>query len=183
MHKLQKTVLVSLIAVFTMVLILVSLVQWFNWDRYKAPLASWVSSYTGYQVDIRGSIDMNLFPTPHLKLSGISVNSPTASNITLSADIERINAVLDINSILVGRFVFNELSIERPSIYLHSSQDYYQTWDAIASYLSANLSDSPLVLIRELNIGDAQLVVSKNNLENTRTFAFTTAQFLSLIHI
>ncbi|MBO69194.1 MAG: hypothetical protein CL398_12930 [Acidiferrobacteraceae bacterium] len=135
-----------------------------------------MSSYTGYQIDISGSIDVNLFPTPHFKVSEIAVGIPTASDITLSANIKKINGSLDINSVLLGRVVFNDLSIEQPSIYLDSDRDYRQSWNALVSQSIGSLSSSSLVLARQLNIQDAQVIISNKHSEDSRTFVVTSAQ-------
>ena len=59
MRNLRNIVLVSGAAVLVTVAILIAVIQWFDWDRYRGDAARWIGSITARPVSIDGAIDVD----------------------------------------------------------------------------------------------------------------------------
>ena len=75
MRNLRNIVLASGGVILVTVAIIIAVIQWLNWDRYRSDAAHWIESVTARPVSIDGLMDVKLFPSPHLYLAGVSIGN------------------------------------------------------------------------------------------------------------
>ena len=116
MLNFRNIVLVSGVAVLVTVAILIAVIQWFNWDRYRGDAARWIGSVTARPVSIDGPIDVKLFPSPRLYLAGISIGNPEGDFTGQFVHVESVYARLNLTALFAGKLVLDELRLDRPGV-------------------------------------------------------------------
>ena len=111
MLNFRNIVLVSGVAVVVTVAILIAVIQWFNWDRYRGDAARWIGSVTARPVSIDGPIDVKLFPSPRLYLAGISIGNPEGDFTGQFFHVESAFARLNLTALFAGKLVLDELRL------------------------------------------------------------------------
>ena len=157
MRNLRNIVLVSSGAVLLTVAILIAVIQWFNWDRYRDDAARWIGSVTARPVSIDGPIDVKLLPFPRLYLAGISIGNPEGNFTGQFFYIEGAYARLNLTALFAGKLVLDELRLDRPRVQFEVDSAGHSNWRFGESALNRLQSKTPAVIPRQLWITGAQL--------------------------
>ena len=157
MLNFRNIVLVSGGAVLVTVAILIAVIQWFNWDRYRGDAARWIGSVTARPVSIDGPIDVKLFPSPRLYLAGISIGNPEGDFTGQFVHVESAYARLNLTALFAGKLVLDELRLDRPRVRFEVDPAGHSNWRFSESALNRLRSKTPAVIPRQLWITGAQL--------------------------
>ena len=128
MRNVRNIVLVSGGAVLVTVAILIVVIQWFDWNRYRGDAARWIGSVTARPVSIDGPIDVKLFPSPHLYLAGISIGNPEGDFTGRFFQVESAYARLSLSALFAGKLVFDELRLNRPRVQFEVDPAGHSNW-------------------------------------------------------
>ena len=123
-----------------------------DWSNQRAAVETQLSRVLGEQVQVRGSIDLGLLPTPYLTLNEVEI-ADRKSSVFFSC--EKVVLELGLTSLTRGQLRFTRASFDRPTIELGRGPN----GEILAPQLSfAARSDS--IALETLAIRDGRLRIS-----------------------
>ena len=103
-----------------------------DWNRHKDAISEQFSQATGKEVVFEGAVRFNLFPSPYLEASNISIyNLTAAGKRTLLAKIPRLVSTLSIRSLISGHFNVEKMNIVEPEIFVELYPDGRLNWQSV----------------------------------------------------
>ena len=122
MVKFRKIIVATVGIILVIAGILILVVQWFNWDRYRDDIAIWISSLTSQEVSIDGLIEIKLLPSPRVILTRVSVHDPEDELDEQYLHIGSVTARFD----LINIFCFGySLTLGALGLYLFNITQWY----------------------------------------------------------
>jgi hypothetical protein len=138
-------------------MILILAIQWFNWDRYRGDVASWIGSVMNRTVTIDAAIDFKLFPSPRVYLSGVSIGNAEGNFTGQFLYVESAHAKFSLLPLFIGNLVLEELHLDRPRLRLEIDSAGHSNWRFNDDALSRLRSKTPTVMLRQLWVTRARL--------------------------
>ena len=141
-----------------LVLAIVLLIAFWNWDWFKGPLGRWVSAQTHREVTIQGHLQAHILAwTPELTAGDIRVANPTWPGDPEYAHIARFSIGVRLPSLLRGRLDIPLVDIEHPDLKLYTDAKNRSNWDT-----QGGGDEKPLKLppIRHLIVRNGHIVMT-----------------------
>ncbi len=131
------------------------IIAFFDWNWLRGPLESRLSSATGKDVQIEGTIQGEYKWTPKIVIEGIKINEPDWKTDPLVGSIDRIEAVVELKKLLLGRLSIPSLNIIKPQARLERRGDK-ANWD-IAQEANGPNSRHNVPLFGDITISDGMI--------------------------
>jgi uncharacterized protein involved in outer membrane biogenesis len=159
MHsRLRSAALKWLLAVFgALVVAIVLIVVFFDWNWLKRPLESRLSSLTGKQVHIDGRITGSKAWVPDIVIPNVRIDAPEFTAAPHVATIDRVEVKIDLGQLLQGKLSFPLIDIEKPVLDLLRTPDGKTNWN-LATDTTGPSSRSDMPLIGDVKIADGKLI-------------------------
>lgn len=141
-----------------LVLAVVLLIAFWNWDWFKGPLGRWASAQTHREVVIGGHLKAHILSwTPELTASDIRVSNPTWPGDPQYAHIDRFTVSVRLPALLRGRLDIPLVDVEHPDLKLYTDAQDRSNWDT-----QGGGEDKPLKLppIQHLIVRDGHIVMT-----------------------
>ena len=123
MVKFRKIIVATVGIILVIAGILILVVQWFNWDRYRDDIAIWISSLTSQEVSIDGLIEIKLLPSPRVILTGVSVRDSEDELDEQYVHIGSVTARFDLINIFSGDLVLDQLWVNQLQFQVQADRD------------------------------------------------------------
>ncbi|OHV75792.1 hypothetical protein LCM4573_14020 [Rhizobium sp. LCM 4573] len=127
-----------------------------------------VAEWTGHEVSIGGSPEVRFWPEPQITLSDVTITREDARSKRLLARIDKLSASFELYPALLGRIVFEDIELTRPSVFVIRDREGRLDWAndgllsaAVRQAASANANTIPADL--DARVGD--VTVENGNLE------------------
>jgi hypothetical protein len=112
-----------------LVLAIVLIVAFWNWDWFKGPLSRWVSAQTHREVSIQGHLKAHILTwTPVLSASDIRVSNPTWPGDPQYAHIDSFTVSVRLPALLRGRLDVPLVDVEHPDLKLYTDAKGRSNW-------------------------------------------------------
>lgn len=138
-------------------------------ERLKEELILAVNDATGRTLAIDGDIGVSVFPTLGVEASKVSLSNAPSSSSPNMATFDNLTIKLAVLPLLTGQVQVNKFVLDKPVINLEVDKSGKANWEfesatassdtsASASKSSSSSSDGSGLGIRDLNLGDVQIV-------------------------
>lgn len=111
-----------------LVVLLVLIDAFFNWNWLRAPIAHQVSTAAGRSFAINGDLNIHLSLQPRIVANDIVLGNASWSSEPVMATIKRLDFRIDLLKLLVGSVEFPEATLFQPNVVLEVSQDGRPNW-------------------------------------------------------
>lgn len=125
MRARSRKILITLAAIFTIVVIAIAL---FDWNMLKPYVERQVTKETGREFIISGNLDVNLSLNPKISVEGLSLANADWGTGQPMLATEKLSFRINPWKLLWGEIVLPELSISQPKILLEKSLDGKRNW-------------------------------------------------------
>jgi uncharacterized protein involved in outer membrane biogenesis len=151
------------ISLGTLVLIVVLVLAFMDWNLLKHPIERIASAKSGRTVTIAGDLNVHIWSwTPTVILNGLTVGNPPWEANRPMAKIERLEIHLKLLPLLKGDVILPRVAVVKPDVYLHQDKSGRANW-TFENKAPANAPASKptkLPVIRDLLIEDGKLVLA-----------------------
>lgn len=120
--------------VLTVLAALLALPYVVDWNEYKAQFEAQAAKLVGRPVHIEGKIDLSILPIPHLELRGVRISDEYGKFERPFAEVEGLNAVLSLPSLLSGVIEARSVILDQPIIRLKTDEFGEGTWQSVGPY-------------------------------------------------
>src|SRR5882757_865823 len=160
---LKKSLRWTGISVGGLLLIVVLVLAFMDWNLLKHPIERIASAKSGRTVTIAGDLNVHIGSwTPTVTLNGLTLGNPPWEANRPMAKIERLEIHLKLLPLLKGDVILPRVAIVRPDVYLHQDKSGRANW-TFESHAPTNAPASKptrLPVIRDLLIEDGKLVLA-----------------------
>jgi AsmA family protein len=150
------------ITVGGLVLVLVLLLAFMDWNWFKHPIERAASTKSGRTVTIAGDLNVHIWSwTPTLVINGLTLGNPPWEPNRPMAKIERLEVHLKLLPLLKGDVILPRVALLRPDVYLHQDKSGRANWtfENKAPTKEPNSKPTHLPAIRDLLIEDGKLQI------------------------
>ncbi len=110
-------------------LVLILIVTFVDWNRFRTPLARLASAHLGREVTIAGPLQGHLWSrTPSLSIGGLEIGNPPWESAPRLAKVEHLEIQLELSSLFHGHLVLRRVALIRPELYLHREKSGRANW-------------------------------------------------------
>lgn len=151
------------IAVGGLVIVLVLVLAFFDWNLLKHPIERMASARSGREVRIAGDLRVHLWSlTPSVTINGLTVGNPPWEIRRPMASIERLEIQLKLLPLLKGDLVLPRVALLKPDVYLHQDTSGRANWTFENQAPTNAPASGPtrLPVIRDLLIQSGKLVLA-----------------------
>ena len=136
----------------------------FDWNNARDPLASSASARAGRKIVIEGDLRVDWgWPISRLSAEGLAVDNFEGGSAPQMLEIKRIDAALDLRSLLKGQLKFTELALVAPRLLLEKTAKGTPNWRFVdnpaggvaLAVLPENRHEFPI--IERLSIDDGRM--------------------------
>ena len=124
-----------------------------NWDKHRPVIVQTLERATGAKIDVRGSLDLRLLPSPRLRLRNVEITGKQSRALRLGA--EALNLELGLTSLLRGQFRFVEAELQRAVIAVSVNDDGGLVLPALP------VANSGQIAFEHVALRDARLLIKR----------------------
>ncbi|HEY1212679.1 MAG TPA: AsmA family protein, partial [Bryobacteraceae bacterium] len=150
------------ITVGGLILIVVLVLAFMDWNWFKHPIERAASAKTGRTVTIAGTLNVHIWSwTPTVVVNGLTLGNPPWEANRPMAKIERLEIHLKLLPLLKGDLILPRLALLRPDVYLHQDKSGRANWtfENKAPTNAPASKPTKLPVIRDLLIQDGKLQI------------------------
>lgn len=126
----MKKLLYGILAVFLTAVLLVLIVPNFiDWSNYKHPIMTTVKNHTGFELDLKGPLHFQIFPTPHLSAMDVSIKNKPEGRAENLIELKSFSLNADLIPLLFGEIIIRQIEFIQPTIFLEIFQNGQNNWD------------------------------------------------------
>jgi len=162
-RTLRKSLQWAGIAVGGLVLILVLVLAFMDWNWFKHPIERIASAKSGRTVTIAGDLNVHIWSwTPTVVLNRLTLGNPPWEANRPMAKIERLEIHLKLLPLLRGAVILPRVAILKPDVYLHQDKSGRANWtfENKAPTNAPASKPTKIPAIRDLLIEDGQLQIA-----------------------
>ena len=111
-----------------LIVLIVLVVAFFDWNWLRDPIARRVSSSTGRSFAINGDLNVHLSLRPRIVANGVVLGNAAWSREPSMLRIKRLDFRIDILKLLAGSVEFPEMALSEPHVVLEVSRDGTPNW-------------------------------------------------------
>ena len=160
---LRKSLQWTGIALGSLVLILVLVLAFMDWNWFKHPIERIASAKTGRTVAIAGDLKVHVWSwTPTVMVNGLTLGNPPWEPNRPMAKIERLEIHLKLLPLLKGDVVLPRVALLKPDVYLHQDKSGRANWTFENKAPTKEPASKPtnIPAIRDLLIEDGKLQIT-----------------------
>ncbi len=145
-----------------------------DWSHFKAPIISAVKDNTGFEIDLKGSVNLSLFPSPHLSAKGVSVKNKPGGKAATLIELKSISFGVNILPLLRGNIEVSKVELIEPIINLETFKNGENNWDiktantsseakptnAESASIAKSDAKTPSLSLQKVVIKDGQVTIS-----------------------
>ena len=161
--KFRKSLRWTGISVGGLVLVVVLVLAFMDWNLLKHPIERIASAKSGRTVTIAGNLDVHIWSwTPTVTLNGLTLGNPPWEADRPMAKIERLEIHLKLLPLLKGDVILPRVALLKPDVYLHQEKSGRANWtfENQAPTNAPASKPTKLPVIRDLLIEDGKLVLA-----------------------
>jgi AsmA family protein len=146
-----------------LVLLVVLVSSFMDWNLLKHPIERIASAKSGRVVTIAGDLNVHIWSwTPTVTLNGLTLGNPPWEPDRPMAKIERLEIHLKLLPLLQGDVILPRVAVVQPDVYLHQEKSGRANWTFENQTPTNAPASKPtkLPVIRDLLIEDGKLVVN-----------------------
>jgi uncharacterized protein involved in outer membrane biogenesis len=143
-----------------LLLVLVALLAFMDWNWFKHPIERMASAKSGRTVTIAGDLNVHIWSwTPTVAINGLTLGNPPWEPNRPMAKIERLEVHLKLLPLLKGDVILPRVALLRPDVYLHQDKSGRANWTFENQAPTNAPASKPtrLPVIRDLLIEDGKL--------------------------
>lgn len=144
------------------VVILLLILAWVDWNRLKGPIERMASASSGRTVKIEGPLDVHIWSlAPRASVEGLVVGNPRWETNRPMVRIAKLNVQMKLLPLLIGDVILPRVELVRPDVYLHRDNKGRANW----TFESTRPSNAPagkppkLPVVRDFLIQNGRLTV------------------------
>lgn len=118
-----------LATLFGLILIILVVPNFIDWSHFKEPITNLVKDQTGFELDVKGPLKLQLFPTLHLSAKNVSIKNQPGFKAEHLVTLKSLNFKADLLSLLKGKLNVSQIELIEPMIYLETQKDGVKNWD------------------------------------------------------
>ena len=163
MNRRQRSiVLYGALGVVGVVVVLLAVLTFMDWDMFKGPIARLASAKSGRTVSITGHLHVKLWSrTPTLTVEGLQVANPPWEVPRPLLQLQRLQVQVELGALLGGHLVLKRVEIDQPDLYLHQETSGRANWTdtntAPTSATKAAPKPFKLPAMHELIVNDGKM--------------------------
>jgi uncharacterized protein involved in outer membrane biogenesis len=129
LHEHKKTRWTAII-LGAVVLALVLVLAFFNWNAFRPTLARMITAKTGRPASIDGDLKVHLFSwTPRAEINDLKLGNPSWADRKTMFEAKRITVSVSIGRLLRGQLVLPLIDLEQPTINLERDAKGRASWE------------------------------------------------------
>jgi AsmA family protein len=151
------------ITIGSLILIVVLLLAFMDWNWFKHPIERIASAKSGRVVTIAGDLNVHIWSwTPSVVINGLTLGNPQWEANRPMAKIDRLEVHLKLLPLLKGDVILPRVALLRPDVYLHQDKEGRANWTFESKAPTNEPASKPtkLPVIRDLLIEDGKLQVA-----------------------
>jgi uncharacterized protein involved in outer membrane biogenesis len=159
---LKKSLQWTGVTVGGLILIVVLVLAFMDWNWFKHPIERAASAKSGRTVTIAGDLKVHIWSwTPTVVINGLTLGNPPWEANRPMAKIERLEIHLKLLPLLKGDVILPRLALLRPDVYLHQDKSGRANWtfENKAPTNAPASKPTKLPAIRDLLIQDGKLQI------------------------
>ncbi len=158
----RSILLYSVLGVVGLVLVVLAVLTFMDWDMFKGPVARLASAKSGRTVSITGHLHVKLWSrTPTLTIEGLQVANPPWEVPRPLLQLQRLQVQVELGKLLGGHLVLKRVEIDQPDLYLHQESSGRANWTDTNTAPTSATKTAPkpfhLPALHELIISDGKL--------------------------
>jgi AsmA family protein len=160
---LRKSLQWTGITVGSLILIVVLVLAFMDWNWFKHPIERFASAKSGRTVTIAGDLNVHIWSlTPTVVVNGLTLGNPPWEANRPMAKIDRLEIHLKLLPLLKGDVILPRLALLRPDVYLHQDKSGRANWtfENKAPTNAPASKPTKLPVIRDLLIQDGKLQIA-----------------------
>jgi uncharacterized protein involved in outer membrane biogenesis len=161
--RLEKSLRWTGISLGSLLLIVVLVLAFMDWNLLKHPIERIASAKSGRTVTIGGDLKVHIWSwTPTVTLNRLTLGNPPWEADRPMATIERLEVHLKLLPLLKGDVILPRVAIVKPDVYLHQEKSGRANWtfESQAPTNAPASKPTKLPVIRDLLIEDGKLVLN-----------------------
>lgn len=115
-------------SLLALIVLLVLIAIFFDWNWLRDPIARKVSSATGRTFAINGDLDVKLSLRPRIIVNELVLGNAQWGRVPEMATIKRLDFRIDLLKLLAGNVTFPEITLSEPHIALEVGKDGVPNW-------------------------------------------------------
>ena len=113
-----------------LILILASIIQWVDWNRYRDSVAHQISKAIDRPVSIGQGLSVRLFPSVRLEIKGLVVGNLAVDDQEHFLTVENARFELDMRALAQGELLIREIFLEQPILQLEVDPNSSANWES-----------------------------------------------------
>ncbi len=122
-----------------LILLLVTVPTFIDWSHFKAPIIAAVKDNTGFEIDLKGSVNLSLLPSPHLSVKDISIKNKPGGKEATFVELKSISLGVNIFPLLRGHIEVSKVEFIEPVIHLETFKNGENNWDVKTEKTSSEI--------------------------------------------
>jgi uncharacterized protein involved in outer membrane biogenesis len=98
-------------------------------ENYKKQFLDSIQELTGRQAQINGDLSLTWSPTPTITITDVQIENINGASQPFMVKIDKVNAVVEWDSLFKNPLVFKKVILDKPVIYLEQLADKQVNWD------------------------------------------------------
>lgn len=117
--RLRNRLILSVAAVLGVVTVgPVLAVQYLDWNPHRERVAGWLSAALKRNVSISGALDLQLWPTAHIKVAGLRVESPDDAFKAPLLDLKSASIEVTLGALISKTILIERLEVDNAALSL-----------------------------------------------------------------
>lgn len=145
-----------------LVVLLLLILAWVDWNRLKGPIERMVSARSGRTVTIEGPLDVHIWSlTPRASVEGLVLGNPPWETNRPMLRIDKLTVQMKLLPLFIGDVILPRVELVRPDVYLHRDSKGRANW----TFENTRPSDAPaskppkFPVVRDFLIEEGRLTV------------------------
>ena len=113
-------------------------------ENYRKQFLDSIQELTGRQAKINGDLSLTWNPTPTITITDVQIENIEGASQPFMVKIDRVNAVVEWDSLFKNPLVFKKVILDKPVVYLERMADERINWDF--EFLNVSSLDAPDLL-------------------------------------
>ena len=122
-----------------------------DWSRFRPQFEAEASRISGLPVQVKGTLDARLLPTPSLTLHGVSLQLPSQPN---AVGVDRLDVTFSLGSLMRGEWRADEMAISGLALDLGLDDRGRFDWPASSAFNLASLTIDRLSVSGKIALSD-----------------------------
>lgn len=137
----KKLLYGSLVAFFAVILLILVVPNFIDWSHYKRPIATAVKAHTGFDLDLKGPVHLQILPTPHLSAEDVFIKNKSGGQAENLIELKSFSLNADFIPLLFGEIIIRQVELIQPVVFLETFKNGENNWDMKTNSSSSSSSE------------------------------------------